>query len=86
MNKIPYIEETIPNEFYLENFKESCLKVIFKHLFNDLDKYNQEDKLFVYTLAELFLSIFQSNNIIYEYSKTVDKKYYRSIFIDSLFN
>ncbi|QPI16989.1 hypothetical protein [Staphylococcus phage vB_StaM_SA1] len=86
MNKIPYIEETIPNEFYLENFEESCLKVIFKHLFNELGQYDMNDRLFIYTLAELFLSIIQSNNIIYEYSKTIDKKYYRSIFIDSLFN
>ncbi|UAJ17099.1 hypothetical protein UFVDC4_00172 [Staphylococcus phage vB_SauM-UFV_DC4] len=85
MNKIPYIEKEISESFYLDHFKEINLDFIFEKLFEE-NREDEEKLKYVYTLAELFLTLKQGKNIFYNYNKEVDKKYYRSIFINSLFN
>src|SRR5699024_9840750 len=85
MNKITYIEKEIPESFYLDHFKEINLDFIFEKLFEE-NRDDEENLKYIYTLAELFLTLKQGKNVFYNYNKEIDKKYYRSIFINSLFN
>ncbi|QQM14799.1 hypothetical protein CPT_MarsHill_265 [Staphylococcus phage MarsHill] len=85
MNKVSYIEKEIPESFYLDHFKEINLDFIFEKLFEE-NRDDEENLRYIYTLAELFLTLKQGKNVFYNYNKEIDKKYYRSIFINSLFN